>query len=111
MSEAKHTPGPWTAEATTSSEFVTRAIRGACDELVAHVGVQGYKNVPTVFQDVANARLIAAAPELLDALRELAAIGEGGIIERRETGKPTWHALNAVRDIARAAITKAGVTL
>ena len=45
--------------------------------------------------------------DLIDALRELAAIGEGGIIERRETGKPTWHALDAVRDIARAAIAKA----
>ena len=44
---------------------------------------------------------------MLEALRELAAIGEGGIIERRETGKPTWHALDAVKGIARAAIRAA----
>lgn len=45
--------------------------------------------------------------ELLADLRELAAIGEAGVIERRETGKPTWSALTAVKDIARAAIAKA----
>lgn len=45
--------------------------------------------------------------ELLGALREVAAIGEAGVIERRETGKPTWCALDEIKDIANAAIAKA----
>jgi len=57
----------------------------------------------------ANAALIAAAPELLSALKELAAIGEGGVVLRSETGKPRWSALDAVKTIARAAIAKAEV--
>jgi hypothetical protein len=50
-----------------------------------------------------------AVPAMVEALRELAAIGGGGVIERRETGKPTWSALDAVQSIARAALAKAGV--
>ena len=55
----------------------------------------------------ANARLITAAPDLLGALERLAAIGEAGVVEVRETGKPTWSALEVVKTIARAAIRKA----
>jgi hypothetical protein len=54
----------------------------------------------------ANARLIAAAPAMLAALRDIETIGGAGVIERRETGKPTWHALDAIKDAARAAIAR-----
>jgi len=58
-------------------------------------------------EDAANARLISSAPALLAALRALAEIGAAGVVEKRETGKPTWSALDAVTNIARAAILKA----
>ena len=50
--------------------------------------------------------LLEAAPDMLKALHEVLAIGEGGVIETRETGKPTWHALDAVKTIASKAIAK-----
>ena len=49
----------------------------------------------------------SAAPDLLAALREVLEIGRAGAIERRETGKPTWNALEEVARIARAAISRA----
>jgi len=51
--------------------------------------------------------LLKAAPDMLKALHEVLAIGEGGVIETRETGKPTWNALDAVKTIASKAIDKA----
>lgn len=54
-----------------------------------------------------DAQLIAAAPVMLAALKELAAIGAAGVIERRETDKPTWHIISAIKAIAGEAIAKA----
>lgn len=51
-----------------------------------------------------NARLVAAAPELLRALRQILAIAESGVVLRHETGKPTWSAGDETAKIARAAI-------
>jgi len=45
--------------------------------------------------------------ELKEALIQVFRIGEEGVIERRETGKPTWHALDAIKTIAMTAIEKA----
>ena len=50
---------------------------------------------------------LTAHEDLLAALQELAKIGEEGVIERRETGKPTWYALDAVKNIASNAIAEA----
>jgi hypothetical protein len=66
MSDAKHTPGPWTASATDvlqgwQSDSAHRKVicRGERD---AYSGV-------IEAEQLANARLIAAAPELLEALK------------------------------------------
>jgi hypothetical protein len=61
---SKRTPGPWTvSRETTRGQFVTEThIRGPRNDHIALVG-------PCEID--ANARLIAAAPELLGALREL----------------------------------------
>jgi hypothetical protein len=57
MLQPKHTPGPWTIQAADDIT-TTVDIRGARGLLVAEVS-------DSSTEDVANARLIAAAPELL----------------------------------------------
>ena len=54
-----------------------------------------------------NARLIAAAPELLATLERLLSIANDGAVMRHETGKPAWSFIDEVKTQARAAITKA----
>ena len=59
MSEAKHTPGPWRYESTSGSNYARiflSADEGDGDNLRGYCGE-------------ANARLIAAAPELLEYLQ------------------------------------------
>ena len=58
----KHSPGPWQAHHHESTDTYTIHVAGRSWETwaVAHVG--------DCTQDEANARLIAASPELLDAL-------------------------------------------
>ena len=98
MSETKktqHTPGPWRAssqcivEPTNATVAITMA--NACD---------------SVEQRDANARLIAAAPDLLEALKDLLDRAErqaAGMLV--EASCEVWY---AHRDAARAAIAKAG---
>lgn len=70
MSEAKHTPGPWAVTdcaiggpSVTAGKSVIADIR-----TFGGVHVNGEQNTKTL----ANASLIAAAPDLLDALEALA---------------------------------------
>lgn len=56
----------------------------------------------------ANAQAIAALPKLLEALEKLAEIGNAGVIQRNETGKPQWSALDEVKSITKAALLAAG---
>lgn len=61
MTKAKHTPGPWNVAKTTFGQTIIDA--PSIGEIVCRVEEWSEK------QDEANARLIAAAPELLDALK------------------------------------------
>ena len=86
---SKHTPGPWVAVARTNAHIEIEA-----------PGQPSYsaKKVATVSltNHEANARLIAAAPELLEALKELMVAAD------RVSAEPvTWLGK------ARAAIAKA----
>lgn len=85
--KTEHTPGPWKVrEDYAGAQSVVSA-----DAFLARVGP------PNTEQAEANARLIAAAPELLEALQGLLAAVEQGTLPG--SGK--------AQDAARAAIAKA----
>lgn len=67
MSEAKHTPGPW----AVAGRLIVSAKHGSIGAVD-----DGQPNVE------ANARLIAAAPDLLAALKALYGTEPGNSIER-----------------------------
>ena len=60
MSETKHTPGPWVVKSARSGFYVESQF----DVIVDSLDVSGRYGA---IDDEANARLIAAAPELLEA--------------------------------------------
>ena len=92
MSEAKPTPGPWKAERIDNSSCFD--IKCECGFFIAtcHDGVRGESNA------IANARLIAAAPELLEALKACAAVCTGATMNKR--------GLISALEQARAALAK-----
>ena len=97
MSEqAKHTPGPWTLEPS--------CIRGGDRSrslVICGPGRVSGRSPAEHGEDEANARLIAAAPELLQACREALADLEGYLAEWE-----TDPALETVQEL-RAVIAKA----
>ena len=104
----KHTPGPWalfTEDAGTvckdgSQLVVYHDVRAACGNTVAAV----YATYASMANQRANARLIAAAPELLAALSLLCNTCADELdLGSSENGKNNWHALTT----ARQAIAKA----
>ena len=78
---AQHTPGPWTVVAIDWAETGN-----------ARFEIKGIRRT-----GMADARLIAAAPELLEALKEIIAAADGD----------GWNQLDASFATARAAIAKA----
>ena len=64
MSEAKHTPGPWVSRETPDDADFTHEINSKATPYFGVAAVYAIaQNAP------ANARLIAAAPDLLEALK------------------------------------------
>jgi hypothetical protein len=96
-----HTPGPWQVCWPLNNLDITE-IRTVKNERTGHIATAGVSFCKD--ETLANARLIAAAPELLEALRECehfisrAHGGEGMTEDER------WALLSDARDDARAAI-------
>ncbi len=65
MSNSKHTPGPWKVGSMSNGDFYKRNIAGADGY---HVAIASSRDDSEVD---ANALLIAAAPDLLEALKML----------------------------------------
>ena len=99
MSKVKHTPGPWAVEKDGSSLWV-----------VAHQPAwrsqpDGVRPIPTdtrIKCGEANAHLIAAAPDLLAALKRCAGVISGSTMTKNE--------LIEALEMSRAAIAKAEPT-
>ncbi len=98
--DKRHTPGPWIAEKSEHSERCF---------YVSHPASEGWSCVAASWAQnehatMANARLIAAAPELLEALREIEIIcTESAGDCRKRMGTRVVNTLVT----ARAAIAKA----
>lgn len=88
----EHTPGPWQLADNDETIVVTEALdaEGNC-EIIADVLTAPGKARPC---DFANARLIAAAPDLLEIVRDLVSDCEG-------TVNPGFYRL-AVNALAKA---------
>ncbi|CUX07686.1 hypothetical protein CFBP6626_07585 [Agrobacterium tumefaciens] len=102
---ATHTPGPW-LEAGRGAGSHIHADKGEVAWLRSYMGIDDE-------QIEANARLIAAAPELLEALKWMVENDETneGEEPRPEFGGDSWNEVNAFflagLNRARAAIAKA----
>lgn len=94
MEKTKHTPGPWTLGPCAGQ------VEGPKGELLA--GGIDYRIPDDV--KLSNSRLIAAAPDLLEALNKVASCSR---YPKNDTENPAF-ALDALRSIARDAIAKAG---
>ena len=72
MSEAKHTPGPWAYREGRAEMRESSTVHKADDPefILGHVICESVNKAQRT-EDVANARLIAAAPDLLAACRRL----------------------------------------
>ena len=90
--DVKHTPAPWFEVKHFSEWLISDGSRLVATTAgsPAHLGLAHAK------RDAANARLIAAAPELLEALEKLVGYAQGGDLPS-----------NKAIDVARAAIAKA----
>lgn len=107
MTEAKHTPGPWTLLLPQPAEdedghqtgafAYPGGIEGADGNPVCEFGTLAGSG--TMFENEADHLLIAAAPDLLVNLKNIV-----GLAELRGTG---LHQYRAALDDARAAIAKA----
>jgi hypothetical protein len=89
MTQAKHTPGPWFQHEgeVIAAEYglISRAYYGHPDS-----------------QNAANARLIAAAPELLEALKGMVNIAKTGMVDFNPHDEYVMD--NAVKVITKATV-------
>lgn len=106
---SKHTPGPWILAESVENRFSKTDMRRvrAANEGAEHGAVCEVYGVRDGSTACANARLIAAAPELLEALVEATACGMAPISSAKDGGASTHSRQVRCADMIRAAIAKA----
>jgi hypothetical protein len=83
----KHTPGPWRENSQGDSEYIFSELYGAI-ATIPHGGIHRDEHK-------ANAKLIAAAPDLFKAcLESLSALKSGYIEERAKATELIYAAIN-----------------
>jgi hypothetical protein len=100
MSEIKYTPGPWFDRVfleirTSEYEYGGEQIGDVCSSKY----IDGHEDNPVA---EANARLIAAAPELLESLTDIVEF-----IDREGPAAKAWEAISAACEKAGLVIAKA----
>jgi hypothetical protein len=100
--ESKHTPGPWIIKRTSSAP--TGLDAGGILITQANAILQSPENDSAA---EANARLIAAAPELLKAIVQLEEFASLALTELTDQDTGWYYQLQAARQAATAAIDAA----
>lgn len=89
---SKHTPGPWRSNTAFDTKYLKHVCQGDSN-VVARVNGGGVAEETAI----ADARLIAAAPELLEAAKRMVAyVGENAIREFAEAGNPAHLLIAAI---------------
>ncbi len=101
MTNTKHTPGPWRMELIPSSAYESRRIVAKDDEGDWQTVANGIRHFP-------DARLIAAAPELLAALTMLMACIP---VEKDPGGSLNWQGQVATCTPEALAMARAAIAL
>lgn len=78
-----HTPGPWRSRLSTNAAKALNVEAGTLGHNIALVNRHGNKNLQ---EAAANARLIAAAPDMLAALKAVVAHEDRAAADMREMG-------------------------
>ena len=109
-SASRHTPGPWRAETNCSPFCITREIERLPKSLGGH---RQFRDIAEVFvtdkgdgapEDYANARLIAASPDILKALEVILVRASCAPHDDAEAASREFQ---TIVNYARAAIAKA----
>lgn len=119
MSNSQHSPAPWTIETSISYGYTEiEDIRDADDNSIFLLSVGGSSecsHAQLEIENPADAHLIAAAPELLEALKEVSSALRD-LWEKMQKHAPPlhvdkathdWRWLNAIHAKANAAIARA----
>lgn len=102
--ETSFTPGPWFANRNGfSTVYIEAKIGGGLIQEIAACG----PNANGQYEQEANARLISAAPELLEALQQAIACGMVPSSSAKEGGAAAFARQVVVADMIRSAIAKA----
>lgn len=108
--QTKHTPGPWRAEQVRmggpSNPYLAWSVqgKGGC---VAEIRYTGIHPKNQIGEDEANARLIAAAPDLLAALEMAAKFINGELIANALIDPRNQNESPTLITFIRAALSKA----
>ncbi len=106
-----HTPGPWMYDMGYTGAMIHQYDPNGyktpigCPRYIADVHQHTTDDGPA--QSEADARLIAAAPELLEVLAEVEALTEGAHDYATDTGPSCWIDVHGLVVEIRAAIAKA----
>lgn len=106
-----HTPGPWKVDGRAG--IYQHDIVGPNGEDIGYANPSDGADESTEYPVDANARLMAAAPDLLDVLKQIASYEGDGDKDGMFLPKPpySWETVARIAvDLARAAIAKADGT-
>lgn len=106
--EAKHTPGPWSfVDHSWCDKSIYASLHETSERRIASLHLAEDASEDEEAVEVANARLIAAAPDLLEALREAEAALEVAIGRMMQLGDVKPRDFKTSEQLALVAVQRA----